>query len=236
LAVADGVAVAVAVAVARWVGEVVVVGLVVAVAREAGVALPVDVALALDVGLSVGVALAELLPAVPDEGDGVLDAPPEAVLPETSGVGVKTDGDGDGDPPPEQAATVTARMAAPAVARPARSSAARATEGPVSAGRGADGRIGAGQVVTGTVRRTFMKPPVMTGGQWRRPTHLSMCHPDRRRKRERAQQPAPVPGGRHNSSCRRVGRSDRQPHIAAPANGPAGGQWRVFHVDIRLRE
>jgi hypothetical protein len=127
------------------------------VAREVGVALPVDVALALDVGLSVGVALAELLPDVPDEGEGVLDAPPEAEL-ETGGLGVKTDGDGVGDPPPEQAATVTARMAAPAVARPA---------------------------ATGTVRRTFMKPPVMTGGQWRRPTHLSMCHPDRQRKRER---------------------------------------------------
>jgi hypothetical protein len=118
--------------------------------------------------LSVGVALAEVLPGVPDEGDGVLDAPSEAEAepePETDGLGVKTDGDGVGDPPPEQAATVTARMA----------------------------------VAAGTVRRTFMKPPVMTGGQWRRPTHLSMCHPDRRRKRERAKQPAPVPDGRHNS-------------------------------------
>jgi hypothetical protein len=110
----------------------------VAVARE----VRVDVALALDVGLAVGVALAELLPDVPDEGEGVLDAPPEAVLPEavlpeTSGVGVKTDGDGDGEPPPEQAATAIARTAAPAVARPA---------------------------AAGTVRRTFMKPPVMTGG------------------------------------------------------------------------
>jgi hypothetical protein len=185
--------------VARWVGAVERwVGVVVTVAREVGVALPVDVALALDVGLSVGEALAELLPDVPVEGEGVLDAPPEAE-PETDGVGVKTDGDGVGDPPPEQAATVTARMAAPAVARPTRSSAAGVAAGRVSAGRDAGGRIEAGQVVTGTVRRTFMKPPVMTGGQWRRPTHLSMCHPDRQRKRERAKQPAPVPDGRHNS-------------------------------------
>jgi hypothetical protein len=135
---------------------------VVAVAREVGVALAVDVALALevdlavdvalalDVGLSVGVALAEVLPDVPDEGEGVLDAPSEAEL-ETVGLGVKTDGDGVGGPPPEQAATVTARTA----------------------------------VVTGTFRRTFMKPPVTASGQWRRPTPLSMCHPDRQRKRER---------------------------------------------------
>jgi hypothetical protein len=184
LAVADGVAVG------RRVGVVVT------VARAVGVALAVDDALALEVGVSVGLAVAELLPVLPpDEGEGVRDAPAEAVLVVTPGVGVKTDGTvEEGDPPPEQAAIATASRAAPTVARPARSRAARVIAGQVrgvwtrsggvSAGQGGEGRvccgrIGAGQLASGTVRRTFMKPPRMTGGQWRGATHLSMCQPNR---------------------------------------------------------
>ena len=161
LAVADGVAVG------RWVGALV------AVARAVGVALAVGVTpwrWTTPWRLSVGLAVAELRPVLPDEGEGVRDAPPEAVLVVTPGVGVKTDGTvEEGDPPPEQAATATASRAAPAAARPARTKAVRAC----------CGRIGAGQRATGTVRRTFMKPPRMTGGQWRGSTHLSMCHPNR---------------------------------------------------------
>jgi hypothetical protein len=51
--------------------------------------------------------------------------------------------------------------------------------GEARAGRVSPGRTGAGQLATGTVGRTFMKPPRMTGGQWRGSTHLSMCHPNR---------------------------------------------------------
>jgi hypothetical protein len=161
------------------------VGVVVAVALAVGVAFALDVALAVDVGLSVGLVVAELRPELPDEGDGVRDAPPEPVLVVACGVGVKMDGTvEDGDPPPVQAATATARMAAPAAARPARTKALRLTAGlgrasRVRSDRVSAGRIGAGQLATGTVRRTFMKPPRITGGQWRRSTHLSMCHPIR---------------------------------------------------------
>jgi hypothetical protein len=175
--------VAAGVVVARRVGVVVAVALSVGVALAVGVAFALDVALAVD--LSVGLAVAELWPELPDEGDGVRDAPPEAVLVVACGVGVKMDGTvEDGDPPPVQAATATARMAAPAAARPARTKAPRLTAGLDRAGRVRSdrvcaGRIGAGQLATGTVRRTFMKPPRITGGQWRRSTHLSMCHPIR---------------------------------------------------------
>jgi hypothetical protein len=129
----------------------------------------------LDVGLSV----AELLTVPPDDGEGVRLAPPEAELAVTCGLGVETDGTEVGDPPPLQAATATATRAAPAAVRPTRSNAAGVTAGRVSAGGDPCARIGAGRVATGTVRRTFMKPPRMTGGQWRRSTHLSMCHPNR---------------------------------------------------------
>jgi hypothetical protein len=176
-AVADGVAVG------RWLGVVV------AVALAVDVAVPVDVALALDVGLSV----AELLPVLPDDGEGVRPAPPEAVLVVTCGLGVNTDGTEEGDPPPVQAATATARRAAPAAARATRSNAAGVTAGRVSVGGVPCARIGAGRVATGTVRRTFMKPPRMTSGQWRRSTHLSMCHPNRQRKSERANSSPPFP-------------------------------------------
>jgi hypothetical protein len=123
-----------------------------------------------------GLSVAEALLLV--DGEGVFDAPSEAgpvrVLVVTCGLGVNTDVVG--DPPPVQAATVTASTAAAAPAWPTRSS--------------ADGALFArawwGRVSTGTVRRTFMKPPRMTGGQWRRSTHLSMCHPDRQGKSERA--------------------------------------------------
>jgi hypothetical protein len=62
----------------------------------------------------------------------------------------------------------------------------RVTAGPVAAGR-----ISAGRVATGTVRRTFMKPPRISGGQWHRSTHLSICHPDRQGKSERANSQPP---------------------------------------------
>jgi hypothetical protein len=168
--------------VALFVAEGVAVGRWVGVAVAVDVAVTVDVALALDEGLSV----AELLPVLPDEGEGVRPAPPEAVLVVTCGLGVKTDGAEVGDPPPLQAATATASRAAPAAARPARRNADGVAAGRVRAGWVCRGRIGAGQLATGTVRRTFMKPPRMTGGQWRRSTHLSMCHPNRQRKSERA--------------------------------------------------
>jgi hypothetical protein len=175
--VADGVAVAVG----RWVGAAVAV----AVARTVGAAVPVDVALALDVDLSV----AELPPVLPDDGEGVRPAPPEAVLVATCGLGdVVEEGD-----PPLQAATATASRAATAAARPTLSHAAGVTAGLVSVGGVPLARIGAGRIATGTVRRTFMKPPRMTGGQWRRSTHLSMCHPNRRRKSERANNSPPFP-------------------------------------------
>jgi hypothetical protein len=200
--VADGVAVG------RWVGAAVAVRVGVAVR----VAVAVDVALALDVGLSV----AELLPVLPDDGEGVRLAPSEAVPVVTCGLGVKTDGVEEGDPL-LQAATAIARTAAPAAARPTRSNIAGVTTGPVTAGmvtagrvsvsgvpcarvgagRVGAGRVGAGRVgagvATGTVGRTFMKPPRMTGGQWRRSTHLSMCHPKRQRKSERANNSPPFP-------------------------------------------
>ena len=164
MAVAVGRLVGVALAVGRLVGVAVAVGLAVAVA------LPVEVALALDVGVPVALAVAELLPVPPDEGEGVRTAPPEAVLlVVTCGLDVKTDGAvEEDDPPPPQAATVTARRAAPAAARPK-----------------------AGRLAAGTVRRTFMKPPRMTGRQWRRSTHLSMCHPNRQGKSERADNSPP---------------------------------------------
>jgi hypothetical protein len=54
----------------------------VVVALAVWLAFAVCVALALDVALSVGEALwlAELRPVAPDDGEGVLAAPPEAVL------------------------------------------------------------------------------------------------------------------------------------------------------------
>jgi hypothetical protein len=173
VALGVGLAVADAAAVGRRVGVLVTVARAVGVALAVGVARPVDDALTVDDALAVAVgrAVAELRPVLPDDGEGVRDAPPEAVLVVTPGVGVKTDGTvEEGDPPPLQAATATASTAAPAAARPARSRACR----------GCGGRIGAGQLASGTVRRTFMKPPRMTGGQWRGSTHLSMCHPNRR--------------------------------------------------------
>ena len=196
VAVPVGLAVGVAVALGRLVGVAVAVGLVVAVA------LPVDVGLALDVGVSLGLPVAELLPVPPDEGDGVRTVPPEAVLlVVTCGLGVKTDGAvEEGDPPPLQAAIVTASRtapAAPAAARPARPArpalrnAVGLAAGRIRADWVCPGRIGAGQLATGTVRRTFMKPPRMTGGQWRRSTHLSMCHPNRQGKSERADNSPP---------------------------------------------
>jgi hypothetical protein len=174
-------AVAEGVTVGRWVGAAVAVRVAVAVA----------VALALDVGLSV----AELLPVLPDDGEGVRLAPSEAVPVVTCGLGVKTDGVEEGDPL-LQAATAIARTAAPAAARPTRSNATGVAAGRVSGVRCARvgaGRVGAGGVATGTVGRTFMKPPRMTGGQWRRSTHLSMCHPKRQRKSERANNSPPFP-------------------------------------------
>jgi hypothetical protein len=180
--------------VALFVAEGVAVGRWVGVAVAVDVAVTVDVALALDEGLSV----AELLPVLPDEGEGVRPAPPEAVLVVTCGLGVKTDGAEVGDPPPLQAATATARRAAAAAARPTRSTAVGLTADPVSVGGVPCPQIGAGRVATGTVRRTFMKPPRMTGGQeqWRRSTHLSMCHPNRQRKSERADNSPPFPSAR----------------------------------------
>jgi hypothetical protein len=179
-----------AVAVGRRVGAAVAVDVAVAV----GVAVPVDVAVVLDVGFSV----AELLPVPPDDGEGVRLAPPEAVVLVTCGLGVETDGTEVGDPPPPQAATATARRAAAAAARPTRSTAVGLTADPVSVGGVPCPQIGAGRVATGTVRRTFMKPPRMTGGQeqWRRSTHLSMCHPNRQRKSERADNSPPFPSAR----------------------------------------
>jgi hypothetical protein len=156
-----------------------------------GVALPVDVALSVaDAELD-----AEALPvevADPD-GEGVLDAVPEWEVAEICGVGVKTD---DGPPPPVQPATATAARLAPAVARTARRhtlrvTADRVTAERVTAGPVAAGRISAGRVATGTVRRTFMKPPRISGGQWHRSTHLSICHPDRQGKSERANSQPP---------------------------------------------
>jgi hypothetical protein len=157
-AVAVALAVGVAVAVAR------AVGVAVAVARAVGVSLALEVAFALDVGLPVGLAAAELAPVPPDEGEGVRDVPPEAVPVVACGVDVAMDGAvEEGDPPPLQAATATASRAAPVAARPARSKVARTTA-----------------FAAGTVRRTFMKPPRTTGGQWRRSAHPSMCHTIRR--------------------------------------------------------
>jgi hypothetical protein len=153
----------------------------------------VVVALALDVAVAVDAGLPVVEPLPPDDGEGVLDATPEAVpVVVTCGLGVETDGtDEEGDPPPVQAATVTASRAAPAATRAARSNAGRVTSGRVSAGGVPSGRTGAGRIATGTVRRTFMKPPRMTGGQWRRSTHLSMCHPNRQRKSERSNNSPP---------------------------------------------
>jgi hypothetical protein len=140
------------------------------------VALAVAVVVTVDVALSV----AELLPVPLVDGEGVRDAPSEAVLVVTCGLGVVEEV---GVPPLLQAATAIARTAAPAAARPTRSSAGvaagRVAPGGVSAGAVPCARIGSGRVATGTVRRTFMKPPRMTDGQWRGSTHLSMCHPNR---------------------------------------------------------
>jgi hypothetical protein len=232
-AVAVGVVVGVTVAVGRRVGEAVAVGLAVAVA------LPVGVALALDVGASVGLAVAELLPAPPDEGEGVRDAPPEAWLVETCGLGVKTDGAvEEGDPPPLQAATAAASRAARGrPAHPARPEECRR------------GRSGPSQGRLGLPWTDRSRTTRDGHGQ----AHLHEASSDDRRamaslypsehvpseppaKERTGRQLAAVPPGRHNSWCRRVRRSHRQPHIAAPAIGPAGGQWRVFHLDIRLRE
>ena len=70
----------------------------VAVAVAVGVALALEVASALEVALAleaalaleVGLAVDELRPVLPDEGDGVRDAPVEAVLVVPFGRGVKT--------------------------------------------------------------------------------------------------------------------------------------------------
>jgi len=202
LLVADGVAVG------RWVGVVVAValgldvglaldaavavdvapGLDVALALDAAVA--VDVALALDAAVALEVGLSVAGPLLPDDGEGVRAAPPEAVPVETCGLGVETDGAVEEcDPPLLQAATVTARSADPTAARPARSNAGRVAARRASAGGVRSGRTGAGRVATG--RRAFMKPPRMTGGQWPRSTHLSMCHPNRQRKSERGNNSPP---------------------------------------------
>jgi hypothetical protein len=159
------------------------VGLAVWVARLAGVARPVADA----------VRGAEALPvevADPD-GEGVLDPAPEWELVEICGVGVKTD---DG-PPPVQPATATAARLAPAVARTARRQTLPVTADQVAAGR----------VAAGTVKRTFMKPPRISGGQWHRSTHLSICHPDRQGKSERANSQPPF---RPTDEIPDVGRRD----------------------------
>jgi hypothetical protein len=157
--VAAGVAVAVAVALAESVG------------LEVWVALPVDVALPVADAVPVAEALA--VEVVATVGEGVLDPAPEWELVETCGVGVKTD---DVPPPPVQPATVIAARLAPAAARTARRHTLLV----------AADRVTAGRVATGTVKRTFMKPPRISGGQWQRSTHLSICHPDRQGKSERA--------------------------------------------------
>jgi hypothetical protein len=168
--VAVGRWVAVGVAVGRWVAVGVAVALAVWVARSVGDALPVADAFAVAEALPVEVA-------VPD-AEGVFDPAPVWALAEIWGVGVKTD---DGPPPPVQPATVAAARLAPAAARTARRHTLRVT---------AD-RVTAGRVATGTVKRTFMKPPRISGGQWHRSTHLSICHPDRRGKSERANSQPP---------------------------------------------
>ena len=148
------------------------VGLAVWVARWVGVALPVADAFAVDDDEALPVEVA-----VPD-GEGVpVPAAEWEVVAETCGVGVKTDE----GPPPVQPATVAAARLAPAVARTARRHTLRVT---------AD-RVTAGRVATGTVKRTFMKPPRISGGQWHRSTHLSICHPDRQGKSERANSQSP---------------------------------------------
>jgi hypothetical protein len=153
----------------------------VAVGRRVGVAVAVALAVVVVVTVDVALSVAELLPVPLVDGEGVRDAPPEAVLVAlTWGLGVVEEV---GVPPLLQAATAIARTAAPAAARPTRSSAGvaagRVAPGGVSAGAVPCARIGSGRVATGTVRRTFMKPPRMTDGQWRGSTHLSMCHPNR---------------------------------------------------------
>jgi hypothetical protein len=162
-----------------------------AVGLAVWVALPVDVALPVADALPDAEALSVEV-ADPD-GEGVLDAVPEWELVEICGVGVKTD---DGPPPPVQPATATAARLAPAVARTARRhtlrvTADRVTADPVTADSVTAGRITAGRVATGTVKRTFMKPPRISGGQWHRSTHLSICHPDRQGKSERANSQPP---------------------------------------------
>jgi hypothetical protein len=203
--VAAGVArcVAEGVAVGRWV----TVGVAVDLAEEVGPAVRV----ARSVGVARPVADAECdaeaLPVevpVPD-GEGVLDPAPEWEVAETCGVGVKTDV----GVPPVQPARATAARLAPAVARTARRHTRRVTADRVTAGRVTAGRVTAGRVATGTVRRTFMKPPRISGGQWHRSTHLSICHPGRQGKSERANsQPSFRPAGEIPDSGRRYVRID----------------------------
>ena len=188
-----------AAAVARRVVVPLAVVVALAVGLAVAVALPVEVALALDV--AVDLAVADLVPVLPDEGEGVRDVPPEAVLlVVTRGLGVETEGAVEEDDPPLlQAAIVTASSATPAAAharpaqpaRPARRNAVGVAAAGVKDGSVCPGRIGAGQLATGTVGRTFMNPPRMTGGQWRASTHLSMCHPNRQGKSERAHDSPP---------------------------------------------
>jgi hypothetical protein len=174
--VADGVAVGRRVAEGVDVGLAEVVGLAVCVALSVGVALPVADAVDDAEALPVEVEVAD-----PD-GEGVLVPAPEWEVFEICGVGVKTDV----GPPPVQPATATAARLAPAAARTARRHTLRVT---------AD-RVTAGWVSTGTVKRTLMKPPRISGGQWHRSTHLSICHPDRQGKSERANsQPSFRPAG-----------------------------------------
>jgi hypothetical protein len=167
--VADGVAVGLRLSAGVGVDLAEVVGLAVWVARSVGVALPVADAVRDAEALAVEVA-------VPD-GAGVLEPVAEWEVAETWGVGVKTDV----GLPPVQPATVTAARLAPAAARTARRHTLRVT---------AD-RVTAGRVATGTAKRTFMKPPRISGGQWHRSTHLSICHPDRQGKSERANSQSP---------------------------------------------
>jgi hypothetical protein len=165
--VADGVAVG------RWVAAGVDVGL----SEAVGLAVWVVVAVAVTVTDAFAVAVALSVEVAGSDGEGVLDPAPEWELLVICGVGVKTDV---GEPPVQPATATTARLA-PALARTARRHTLRVT---------AD-RVTAGRVATGTVKRTSMKPPRISGGQWHRSTHLSICHPDRQRKSERANSQPP---------------------------------------------
>jgi hypothetical protein len=198
------------------VGESEAVGL--ALGRPVAVALPVGVALPVAVALPVGVALpvadaladAEALPVEVADRDG--EGVPACPLVEICGVGVKTDV---GEPPPVQPARATAVRLAPAVARTARrhirrvaadrATADRATADRATADLLTADRLTVGRVATGTVKRTFMKPPRISGGQWHRSTHLSICHPDRQGKSERTNSQPPF---RPDREIRVAGRRD----------------------------